>query len=103
MCEKMGHTGKWSFEEDIGASEGMWRESRRGSRAMGEGWGMGCRGSTGFGKVHLHKGDKEWGVGSMQHDLSDVVAWALKEGITQPSKVAIMVRSPPSCLPRGPL
>eukprot|EP00884_Botryococcus_braunii_P002106 jgi/Botrbrau1/11897/Bobra.0171s0008.1 len=48
------------------------------------------RGSTGFGKVHLHKGDKEWGVGTMQHDISDVVAWAIKEGIADPSKVAII-------------
>ncbi len=28
------------------------------------------RGSTGFGKRFLHAGDKQWGVGTMQHDLT---------------------------------
>lgn len=47
------------------------------------------RGSTGYGKTFLHKGDKQWGVGDMQHDLSDAVAWAIKEGIALKDKVAI--------------
>jgi len=47
------------------------------------------RGSTGFGKSFLHKGDKEWGIGAMQHDLSDAVAWAIKEGIADTDKVCI--------------
>lgn len=47
------------------------------------------RGSTGYGKSFLHKGDKEWGVGNMQHDLSDAVEWAIKEGIADKDKVCI--------------
>mmetsp|Transcript_53638 Transcript_53638/g.130657 ORF Transcript_53638/g.130657 Transcript_53638/m.130657 type:complete len:692 (+) Transcript_53638:175-2250(+) len=47
------------------------------------------RGSTGYGKTHLHKGDKEWGVGTMQHDLTDAVQWAIQEGIADPEKVCI--------------
>lgn len=47
------------------------------------------RGSTGYGKLHLHKGDKEWGVGSMQHDLTDAVQWAIDEGVAVPEKVCI--------------
>lgn len=47
------------------------------------------RGSTGYGKSFLHKGDKEWGIGSMQHDLTDAVAWAIKEGIAVPDSVCI--------------
>jgi hypothetical protein len=35
-------------------------------------------------------GDRQWGVGSMQHDLSDAVAWAVKTGIADPKKVCIM-------------
>ena len=31
------------------------------------------RGSSGYSKSFLHKGDKEWGIGSMQHDLTDSV------------------------------
>lgn len=48
------------------------------------------RGSTGFGKAYLHAGDKEWGTGKMQHDLTDAVQWAIDEGIADASKVAIM-------------
>jgi dipeptidyl aminopeptidase/acylaminoacyl peptidase len=47
------------------------------------------RGSTGFGKRFLHAGDGEWGVGDMQHDLTDAVQWAIQEGIADPMKVAI--------------
>lgn len=47
------------------------------------------RGSTGFGKKFLHAGDKQWGVGAMQHDLSDAVKWAVRQGIADPRKVCI--------------
>ncbi len=47
------------------------------------------RGSTGFGKKFVNAGDREWGA-KMQADLSDAVKWAVKEGIADPKKVAIM-------------
>ncbi|EOD05634.1 hypothetical protein EMIHUDRAFT_107292 [Emiliania huxleyi CCMP1516] len=47
------------------------------------------RGSSGYGKSFLHKGDKQWGVGDMQHDLSDAVAWAVREGIAREDRVCI--------------
>jgi dipeptidyl aminopeptidase/acylaminoacyl peptidase len=47
------------------------------------------RGSTGYGKSFLHKGDKQWGVGTMQHDLTDAVQWAIDQGIADPKRVAI--------------
>jgi dipeptidyl aminopeptidase/acylaminoacyl peptidase len=47
------------------------------------------RGSTGYGKSFLHKGDKQWGVGSMQDDLSDAVAWAIDKGIALKDKICI--------------
>lgn len=47
------------------------------------------RGSTGYGKSFLHKGDRQWGVGTMQHDLTDSVQWAIDEGIADPRKVCI--------------
>mmetsp|Transcript_61093 Transcript_61093/g.68400 ORF Transcript_61093/g.68400 Transcript_61093/m.68400 type:complete len:694 (-) Transcript_61093:105-2186(-) len=50
---------------------------------------MNFRGSTGYGKNHLHKGDGEWGVGSMQHDLTDSVKWAIDEGIADPGNICI--------------
>jgi dipeptidyl aminopeptidase/acylaminoacyl peptidase len=47
------------------------------------------RASTGFGKKFLHAGDKQWGVGSMQNDLTDAVKWAIAKGIADPKKVCI--------------
>ena len=47
------------------------------------------RGSTGFGKDFTNAGDLEWGR-KMHDDLLDGVAWAVREGIAQRDKVAIM-------------
>jgi dipeptidyl aminopeptidase/acylaminoacyl peptidase len=47
------------------------------------------RASSGFGKRFLHLGDGQWGVGTMQHDLTDAVAWAVAAGIADESRVAI--------------
>ena len=47
------------------------------------------RGSTGFGKKFLNAGNKQWGVGTMQHDLTDAVKWAIAKGIADPKKVCI--------------
>eukprot|EP00879_Flechtneria_rotunda_P019070 GHRR01020022.1.p1 GENE.GHRR01020022.1~~GHRR01020022.1.p1 ORF type:complete len:675 (+),score=189.80 GHRR01020022.1:864-2888(+) len=48
------------------------------------------RGSAGFGKAFINAGDKQWGVGRMQHDLTDSVHWAVSNGIADPHKVCIM-------------
>lgn len=47
------------------------------------------RGSTGFGKKFLYAGDKQWGVGTMQHDLTDAVKWAIAKGIADPKRICI--------------
>ncbi len=47
------------------------------------------RGSTGYGKKFLNAGDREW-AGTMHNDLLDAKAWAVKEGYTDPKRVAIM-------------
>jgi len=47
------------------------------------------RASTGLGKKFLHAGDLQWG-GTMQHDLTDAVKWAVDRGIADPKRVAIM-------------
>ena len=46
------------------------------------------RGSAGFGKGHLHAGDREWGA-KMQDDLTDGVKWAVEQGHADPARVAI--------------
>jgi len=50
---------------------------------------MNFRGSTGYGKNFLHKGDGEWGVGTMQHDLTDSVQWAIDQGIADPENICV--------------
>lgn len=47
------------------------------------------RGSTGYGKTFQHRGDGQWGVGGMQHDLTDAVQWAIQLGIADPERVCI--------------
>jgi dipeptidyl aminopeptidase/acylaminoacyl peptidase len=46
------------------------------------------RASTGFGKAFINMGNCEWGR-KMHEDLLDAVKWAIKEGIADPSKIAI--------------
>lgn len=46
------------------------------------------RGSTGYGKRFLNAGNREWGK-KMHDDLLDAVAWAVREGIADPARVAI--------------
>jgi dipeptidyl aminopeptidase/acylaminoacyl peptidase len=47
------------------------------------------RGSTGFGKDFINAGNMEW-AGKMHDDLIDAVNWAIKEGIADKDKIAIM-------------
>lgn len=47
------------------------------------------RGSTGFGKAFLNAGDRQWAA-AMHDDLLDALAWAVREGIADPARVAIM-------------
>jgi dipeptidyl aminopeptidase/acylaminoacyl peptidase len=46
------------------------------------------RGSTGYGKAFVNAGDREWGA-KMQDDLTDAVAFAVEQGWSDPSRVAI--------------
>jgi dipeptidyl aminopeptidase/acylaminoacyl peptidase len=47
------------------------------------------RGSTGFGKAFVNAADGEWGR-KMHDDLLDAVDWAVKQGIADRGRVAIM-------------
>lgn len=47
------------------------------------------RGSTGYGKAFLNAGNKEWGRGAMQHDLTDAVNWLIENEIADSKRVAI--------------
>ncbi|MCK9995860.1 MAG: S9 family peptidase [Candidatus Krumholzibacteria bacterium] len=47
------------------------------------------RSSTGYGKNYTNAGNREWGTGSMQHDVTDAVKWLIAEGIADPTRVGI--------------
>ncbi len=47
------------------------------------------RGSTGFGKRFLNAGNREWAA-KMHDDLLDAVDWAVREGVADEKRVAIM-------------
>lgn len=47
------------------------------------------RGSAGYGKDFLNAGNKEWGAGVMQHDISDAVKFLIQEGYSDPDNIAI--------------
>jgi dipeptidyl aminopeptidase/acylaminoacyl peptidase len=47
------------------------------------------RGSTGFGKSFINAGNGEWSA-KMHDDLIDAVNWAVKEGVADKDRVAIM-------------
>lgn len=48
------------------------------------------RGSAGFGRKFMDAGNGQWGVGVMQHDVTDAVQALIREGIADTKKVAIM-------------
>ena len=48
------------------------------------------RSSTGYGKQFLNAGNKQWGTGVMQHDLSDAVKYLVDSGIADPKRIGIM-------------
>jgi len=47
------------------------------------------RASTGYGKKYLNAGNREWGTGAMQHDVTDAVHWLIEQGIADPKRVGI--------------
>jgi dipeptidyl aminopeptidase/acylaminoacyl peptidase len=49
---------------------------------------MNYRGSTGYGKAFWEAGFKEWGL-KMQDDISDGVAWLVKQGLADPRRIGI--------------
>ncbi|WIA34269.1 hypothetical protein OEZ86_012612 [Tetradesmus obliquus] len=79
------HGGPWSRDYWGADSVVQWLNNRGYAVLQ-----VNYRGSTGFGKAFMNAGNKQWGVGYMQHDLSDAVAWAVAKGIADPNKVCIM-------------
>jgi len=47
------------------------------------------RGSSGYGKEFLNAGNRGWGTGVMQHDITDGVKHLIDEGIADPERIGI--------------
>ncbi len=47
------------------------------------------RSSTGYGQAFLNAGNKEWGTGAMQHDITDGVQYLIDEGIADSTRIGI--------------
>lgn len=78
------HGGPWARDTWGFDPESIWFADRGYATLQ-----VNFRGSTGLGKKFLNLGDGQWGVGTMQHDLTDAVQWAIKQGIADPKKVCI--------------
>jgi dipeptidyl aminopeptidase/acylaminoacyl peptidase len=78
------HGGPWA-RDDYGFNPIHQMLANRGYGVLS----VNFRGSTGFGKGFLNAGNKQWGL-RMHDDLIDAVNWAVREGIAQDDKVAIM-------------
>jgi dipeptidyl aminopeptidase/acylaminoacyl peptidase len=78
------HGGPWA-RDDYGYNPTHQWLANRGYAVLS----VNYRGSTGLGKGFTNAGDREWGR-KMHDDLIDAVAWAVKNGIAQKNKVAIM-------------
>ena len=78
------HGGPWARDSWGFNAQAQWFANRGYATLQ-----VNYRGSTGYGKTFLHSGDKQWGVGDMQHDLTDSVRWAIEQNIAEPNKICI--------------
>jgi len=78
------HGGPWARDGYGYNSQHQWL-ANRGYAVLS----VNFRGSTGFGKGFISKGDLQWGR-KMHDDLLDAVDWAVKSGVTTRDRVAIM-------------
>ncbi|MCO4292759.1 S9 family peptidase [Solitalea sp. MAHUQ-68] len=77
------HGGPWARDE--------WRLNPEVQFLANRGYAvlqMNFRGSTGYGKEFWTKSFRQWGR-TMQNDVSDGVAWLIKEGIADKNRIAI--------------
>jgi dipeptidyl aminopeptidase/acylaminoacyl peptidase len=77
------HGGPWA-RDDWGFNPEVQFLANRGYAVLQ----MNFRGSTGYGREFMEKSFKQWGQ-AMQDDISDGVAWLVKQGIADPKRVAI--------------
>jgi len=77
------HGGPWARDAYGYHPESVWLADRGYASLQ-----VNFRGSTGFGKDFVNKGDQEWGR-KMHDDLIDAIDWAIDNGIAQRDRIAI--------------
>jgi dipeptidyl aminopeptidase/acylaminoacyl peptidase len=80
----MPHGGPWARDDWGFDPFGQWLANRGYALLQ-----VNFRGSTGFGKTYLNAGNHQFGLG-MEDDLIDGVKWAIRQGIADPRRIAIM-------------
>ena len=78
------HGGPWARDQWGYSSYAQWL-AHRGYAVIQPNF----RGSTGYGKKFVNAGDRQW-AGAMHTDLLDAKDWLVKQGISDPNRVAIM-------------
>lgn len=78
------HGGPWARDTWGYSSRHQWL-ANRGYAVLS----VNYRGSTGFGKDFINASNMEW-AGKMHDDLIDAVNWAIKEGVADADRIAIM-------------
>ncbi len=78
------HGGPWGRDTWGQNSQAQWL-ANRGYAVLQ----VNFRASTGYGKKFLNAGNRQWAL-AMHDDLLDAVSWAVKEGIADQKKVAVM-------------
>jgi dipeptidyl aminopeptidase/acylaminoacyl peptidase len=81
------HPGPWTRVHPELDPEVQWLANRGYSVVQ-----VNFRGSTGYGRKFLEAGNHQWGK-AMQRDLLDAVEWAVKGGVADRARVAIVGRS----------
>ena len=79
------HGGPWGVRDSWGFDPGVQFLANRGYAVLQ----MNYRGSAGYGRHFQEISYKQWGIGTMQHDITDGVHWLIKEGIADPKRVGI--------------
>lgn len=78
------HGGPWARDEGGFDRSRQWLADR-GYASLA----VNFRSSVGFGKRLVNAGDREWGA-KMNDDLVDAVSWAVRQGVVDPERVALM-------------
>ena len=78
------HGGPWARDEYGYNGYHQWL-ANRGYAVLS----VNYRGSTGFGKAFISAGDHQWGA-KMHDDLIDALNWAIRHGVADPKRIAIM-------------